>query len=81
MKEWEPDWLARVIAKVEAAPRRQPAKTNTKVVQPCRLERRLSADTIAEITAAYEAGASTPELCERYGLSKGASSSFCARLA
>ncbi|MGV9675437.1 sigma factor-like helix-turn-helix DNA-binding protein [Nocardia sp. NPDC003482] len=71
MKQWEPDWLSQVIAKIEAAPLRRPARTNTKVVQPRRLDRRLSVDTIAEIAAAYESGASTAELCKRYGLSKG----------
>lgn len=60
-----------VIAKIEATPGRQPAETNTKVVQPRRLDRRLSAVTIAELVDAYQAGTSTPELCKRYGLSKG----------
>ncbi len=60
-----------MIAKLEATPGRPPAKTNTKVAQPRRLDRRLSAATIAELAAAYEAGTSTPEMCKRYGLSKG----------
>ena len=43
MKQWEPDWLAKVIAKVEAASPRRPAEVNTRVVQPQRLDWRLSA--------------------------------------
>ncbi|WP_280448596.1 helix-turn-helix domain-containing protein [Nocardia brasiliensis] len=39
--------------------------------KPFRLDKRLSAETIAELVAAYEAGTPTPELCQRYELSKG----------
>ncbi|WP_433578570.1 helix-turn-helix domain-containing protein [Nocardia brasiliensis] len=71
LKQWEPDWLSKVIAKIEAAPARQPTVADSSTLRPRRLDRRLSADTIAELVDAYEAGAPTPELCARYGLSKG----------
>ncbi len=71
LKQWEPDRFAQVIGKIEAAPARRPAEMNTKAVQARRLDRRLSAAMIAELVAAYQAGTSTPELCKRYGLSKG----------
>ncbi|WP_280385773.1 helix-turn-helix domain-containing protein [Nocardia wallacei] len=71
MKQWEPDWLGKVIAKIEAAPARRPAKTDNSTVQPRRLDRRLSADTIAELVDAYRTGASTDQLCRQHGLSKG----------
>ncbi len=71
MKQWEPDWLSKAIAKIEAAPPRRPADMNKKVVQARRLDRRLSPTTIAELVEAYETGTSTPVLCQRYGLSKG----------
>ena len=71
MKQWEPDRFAQVIGKIEAAPARRPAKTDSSVVRPRRLDRRLSSETIAELVAAYRAGTSTNRLCERYELSKG----------
>ncbi|MER7449390.1 helix-turn-helix domain-containing protein [Nocardia beijingensis] len=71
MKQWEPDWLGKVIQKIEAAPGRRPAKTNSNTVQPRRLDRRLSQATIAQLVDAYRGGTSTNQLCERYGLSKG----------
>ncbi len=60
-----------MIAKIEAAPPRQPGARDGSVVQPRRLDRRLTAETIGELVAAYEAGTSTAELCNCYGLSKG----------
>ncbi|MBF6216253.1 helix-turn-helix domain-containing protein [Nocardia puris] len=60
-----------MIARIEAAPARRPAKTNSSTVQPRRLDRRLSPATIAELVDAYRGGASTNKLCERYELSKG----------
>ncbi|MGV9738457.1 hypothetical protein [Nocardia farcinica] len=71
MKQWEPNWLGNVIQKIDAAPPRRPAKTDSSTVSPRRLDRRLSAATIAEVVDAYRCGASTNQLCERYGLSKG----------
>ncbi|MFI8975320.1 helix-turn-helix domain-containing protein [Nocardia asteroides] len=60
-----------VIAKVDAAPARRPVTADSSVVRPRRLDRRLSAATIAEVVEGYRGGASTNLLCERYGLSKG----------
>ncbi len=70
LKQWKPDWLSDVIAKIEAAPALRPAKTDH-TIQPRRLDRRLSQETIAELVEAYRGGMSTPELCRRYQLSKG----------
>lgn len=41
------------------------------MVQPRRLDRRLSDATFAEVVGAYRSDTSTNSLCERYGLSKG----------
>lgn len=71
MKQWEPDWLKTVIAKVNAAPTRRHATADGSVVRPRRLDRRLSPATIAELVDAYRSGTSTTKLCERHGLSKG----------
>ncbi|MGK8508205.1 helix-turn-helix domain-containing protein [Nocardia asiatica] len=71
MKQWEPDWLGKVIAKIDAASTRRPASTVSSTVQPRRLDRRLAPTTIADLVDAYRSGASTNQLCERYGLSKG----------
>ncbi|MGW5376429.1 helix-turn-helix domain-containing protein [Nocardia sp. NPDC003999] len=60
-----------MIAKIEAAPPRRPRATGSSVIRPRRLDRRLSADTIAEVVEAYRGGASTNQLCEQYGVSKG----------
>ncbi len=70
LKQWKPDWLSDVIVKIEAATARRPAKTD-QAIQPRRLDRRLSQETIAELVEAYRGGTSTPELCRRYELSKG----------
>ncbi|RBO83089.1 helix-turn-helix domain-containing protein [Nocardia puris] len=67
-KQWSAQDLARIIALVESAPRRRPVQTPP---TPYRIARRLSPDTITAIVAAYQAGSTTPELCQRYGLSKG----------
>ncbi|NUJ88834.1 hypothetical protein HOW07_12535 [Plantibacter sp. MCCC 1A11337] len=40
-------------------------------VQPVRLSRRLSPETVAEIVEKYEAGVTTPALCAEHSLSKG----------
>lgn len=40
-------------------------------MKPRRLDRRLSAATIAEVVEGYQEGSSTNQLCERHGLSKG----------
>ncbi len=71
LKQWEPDWLGKVISKINAAPNRRPAKTGSSNVQPRRLDRRLSPHTIAELVDAYRSGTSTNTLCEQHGLSKG----------
>ncbi|WP_264767001.1 helix-turn-helix domain-containing protein [Nocardia aurantia] len=71
LKQWEPDWLRKVIAKIDAAPARRPSSTGSSTVRPRRLDRRLSPTTIAEMVNAYRGGTSTNQLCERYGLSKG----------
>ncbi|MGF0319219.1 helix-turn-helix domain-containing protein [Nocardia fluminea] len=71
MKQWEPDWLKTVIAKVDASPARRATKPDSSVVQPRRLDRRLSAATVADVVEGYRKGSSTNQLCERYGLSKG----------
>ncbi|RBO78464.1 helix-turn-helix domain-containing protein [Nocardia puris] len=71
MKQWEPNWLGKVIAKIEAAPPRRPAKAASSTVRPRRLDRRLSPGTIADMVDAYRSGASTNQLCERHRLSKG----------
>ncbi|MGK8508201.1 helix-turn-helix domain-containing protein [Nocardia asiatica] len=71
MKQWEPDWLGKVIAKIDAAPNRRPSSADNSTVQPRRLDRRLSPATIAEVVGAYRSGTSTTKLCEQYGLSKG----------
>ncbi|WP_067475233.1 hypothetical protein [Nocardia amamiensis] len=71
MKQWEPDWLRRVIARIEAAPTRRLVTADTKTVQPRRLDRRLSPATIEELVDAYRRGTSTNQLCERYQMSKG----------
>ncbi|MDE1674845.1 helix-turn-helix domain-containing protein [Nocardia gipuzkoensis] len=71
LKQWEPDWLVKVLQKIEAAPARRPGKTHSSTVRPRRLYRRLSSNTIAELVDAYRSGTSTTKLCERYGLSKG----------
>jgi len=42
LKQWEPDWLKTVIAKIQAAPARRPGKTDGSTVRPRRLDRRLS---------------------------------------
>jgi len=70
LNQGEPDRLADVLNRAQSSAPRRPAKTDTKI-QVRRLDRRLSATTVAELVAAYEAGASTPELCTRYKLSKG----------
>lgn len=69
-KQWEPDWLGKVIAKIDAAPARRPSSAGISTVRPRRLDRRLSPTTIAELVDAYRAGASTNQLCKRHGLSK-----------
>ncbi|WP_255286179.1 helix-turn-helix domain-containing protein [Nocardia mexicana] len=71
MKQWEPDWLGKVIQKIEAAPLRRHGKTDSSTVQPRRLDRRLSPATITELVDAYRDGTSTNQLCDEYGLSKG----------
>lgn len=59
-----------MIKLVDATPPRWPAKPNS-VVQPRRLDRRLSADTVADLVRAYRSGTSTGKLCEIHHLSKG----------
>ncbi|WP_079628873.1 helix-turn-helix domain-containing protein [Mycobacteroides abscessus] len=61
--------LGRVIERVEAAPqRRRSAGSPATVVH--RVDRRLSAETIAELVAAFENGASVPDLARQYEVSK-----------
>lgn len=61
--------LGRVIERVEAAPkRRRSAGSPTAVVH--RVDRRLSAETIAELVAAFENGESVPDLARQYEVSK-----------
>ncbi|MFI6169070.1 helix-turn-helix domain-containing protein [Nocardia sp. NPDC051052] len=62
--------LHQVIERVEATPKRLPAKTAASA-RIHRLDRRLSPDTIAELVAAYRSGTSTPKLRKQYQLSKG----------
>ncbi|MGW5316450.1 helix-turn-helix domain-containing protein [Nocardia thailandica] len=71
MKQREPDWLRTVIAKVDAAPTCRSGSAAPEAVQPRRLNRRLSAATVAEVVEGYREGSSTNQLCERFGLSKG----------
>ncbi|UGT61405.1 hypothetical protein [Nocardia asteroides] len=59
-----------MITLVDTTPPRPTAKASSSV-QPRRLDRRLSAATIAELVAAYRAGTSTGQLCEIHQLSKG----------
>lgn len=70
LKQWEPDWLRTVIAKVDAAPTRGPSTADSIAVKPRRLDRRLSSAIVAEVEG-YREGSSTNQLCERYDLSKG----------
>ncbi|HYB82938.1 MAG TPA: helix-turn-helix domain-containing protein [Mycobacterium sp.] len=62
--------LRRLIERLAITPKRPVTSADTKI-QPCRLDRRLSPDTIAELVAAYRTGTSTNELCRRHGISKG----------
>lgn len=62
--------LRRVLRLLAATPPRQPAKASS-VVQPRRLDRRLSANTVAELVRAYRSGTSTGKLCKIHHLSKG----------
>lgn len=71
LKQWEPDWLQKVIAKIDAAPARRPSSVGSSAVKPRRLDRRLSPVTVADLVEGYQGGASTNRLCEQYGLSKG----------
>lgn len=48
-----------------------PVREITPLPQTQRVDRRLSAETIAELVQAYRDGAGTPELRQRYGLSQG----------
>ncbi|WP_280494322.1 helix-turn-helix domain-containing protein [Nocardia farcinica] len=59
-----------MIAKIDAAPARRTGKTDSNTVRPRRLDRRLSAETLAELVTSYVTGTSTNQLCELYGLSK-----------
>lgn len=52
----------------ELVPGREPAAE----YRPWRVDQRLGVDGVAEVVAAYEAGASVPELQQRFGSSKGA---------
>ncbi|WP_433622079.1 hypothetical protein [Nocardia sp. CA-120079] len=58
LKQWEADWLGQVIAKIDAAPTRRPGRIGGSNVQPRRLDRRLSPNTIAEVVDAYRSGTS-----------------------
>ena len=69
-KHRQAELLRRVIKLVDATPPRQPAKASSSV-QPRRLDRRLSAQTITELVDAYRGGTSTGKLCEIHKLSKG----------
>lgn len=69
-KQRQAEQLRRVITLVDTTPPRPTAKASSSV-QPRRLDRRLSAATIAELVAAYRAGTSTGQLCEIHQLSKG----------
>ncbi|WP_253799076.1 helix-turn-helix domain-containing protein [Nocardia amikacinitolerans] len=64
------DSLSKVIERLASTAPRRPAKTS-KMIQVRRLDQRLSAAMIAELTEAYRSGTSTPKLCEQYKLSKG----------
>jgi hypothetical protein len=50
---------------------KMPVREVTPLPQTQRVDRRLSAETIAELVEAYRDGASTPELRRRYDLSQG----------
>jgi transposase-like protein len=50
---------------------KMPVRTLEPIVPIQRIDRRLSAETIAELVHAYRDGASTTELRRRYGLSQG----------
>lgn len=50
---------------------KMPVRTPEPLVQTHRIDRRLSAETIAELVQAYRDGASTTELRQRYHLSQG----------
>jgi hypothetical protein len=58
---------------IEVAERsaKMPVRTPEPLVQMQRIDRRLSAETIAELIQAYRDGASTPELRRRYEISQG----------
>lgn len=61
--------LGRVIERVKAASQwRRSADSPTAVVH--RVDRRLSVEAIAELVAAFESGASVPDLARQYGVSK-----------
>lgn len=66
---WYAQGLRKAIEVLEAPERRQPATTDEKP-QARHLNRRLSPETISEIANAYRGGATSPELCRRYCLSK-----------
>ena len=46
-------------------------RTSSPLPEAQRIDRRLSAETIAELVQAHREGVSTPELRRRYGLSQG----------
>lgn len=58
------------MERVSSAQKRPLTSAKTKV-QPRRLDRRLSPETVAELVATYRSGASTNMLCQRYEISKG----------
>lgn len=62
--------LRPLIERIESAPRRASTSENAVPIER-RLQRRLSSDTVAELTDAYRSGESTNSLCRRFTISKG----------
>lgn len=62
--------MQHLIQRIRKAPKRPVTRANDKI-QTHRLDRRLSSEKITELVAAYQAGTSTNELCQRYEVSKG----------
>jgi hypothetical protein len=62
--------LGQLIERLKSAPKRPVTSTNGKVKNR-RLDRRLSPETVTELIVAYRFGASTNQICQQYGISKG----------
>jgi hypothetical protein len=65
--EYQGSRLRRLVELVEKSVKTQ-VRTPTPLPQPQRVDRRLSVETIAELVQAYQDGASTPQLRQRYEL-------------